>query len=118
MKYDRESWRWLIGEFMRHATAIVCEQTLAPGELLNTKMRKQAVLPHRRNLVRIMRNEYMQSRSQPITFHMFDADKVLDQHAHFQKLSTAATARLFGGDHSMIVRMEKREDAQHDQITR
>lgn len=107
-RVDPETYGWLLREFMRHASGIVERYKIEPGILLNMRRKPQAVLVPRRTLVRIMRTEYVQTRKPPLRFY-----SVLDPPPVEQviRLSTTIVSRLFGGNHSTVVIMEKREAA-------
>ena len=103
--YDPESYRWLIGEFMRHATELAARDLISPGLLMNVKRKPQCVMPARRELVKRMRDGYMQPKSPPLKFFRtgdyFDDGMIIP-------LSAPVVASLFGGHHSTILLTEKR----------
>lgn len=83
MKYDRESWKWLIAEFMRHATEIAVEHSISPARLFNWQQDKHHVyINGRRELIQRMREGYSQDMQRsvfvPIKFyHGVGPDKAI-----------------------------------------
>lgn len=99
--------RWLIDEFMARATELCKEECISPGELMNMKLKKRRAASARKRLVRCMRKNYIQSRISPHVFRK--RNEVEDDRSMFIGLSTTVTAWLFGGNHSTICLIEKRD---------
>lgn len=111
---DPQSYRWLIGEFMRHATELAVRDMVSPGVLMNIKRKPKCVMPARRELAHRMREGYRQKQVGDTTFfsgtnptHPYVLDSI--------PLSYPNIAKLFGGHYSSIIFMGKRAALQEQQ---
>lgn len=106
--YCETSWPWLVREFWAHLIGVCIEHQVGPGEMLSARRRRHhcfKITYAKRELARIMRENYLQSKFDKVTRFYSVNDPPFG--VRTGPISTPVVAALMGMDHSSIVLMER-----------